>query len=150
MIAFNFCTMKEYGGRNAQLKGNGKYNAFAGFQQIKDAGFHVTGGKGCGIRIMSSVYEDEKTGKKSIKWATVFDIKDTDALKNKGWAQWFDEEVKAGRIQPSGQQINHELVAAMSGGAKGVARVQDAYSSVRKAGLNIPKKSTKTPAKVAA
>lgn len=98
MTAFNFVTNVEYSGSNALLVGNGKYNAFATFNQIKQAGYSVNkGAKGvhisCGFKQASKT--DEKTGEvKTVsvpRGAVVFDICDTNALQDTDLVEFLDK-----------------------------------------------------------
>jgi antirestriction protein ArdC len=78
--AFNFSTMNDYSGSNAALVGNGKYNAFATFNQIRDLGYTVRKGAKS-ISIFCGYKEKLVDGKNETVpvYARVFDICDTNA-----------------------------------------------------------------------
>jgi hypothetical protein len=123
MNAFNFITNTEYSGSNATLQGNGKYNAFASFNQISSAGYQVNkGAKSIGV---FCGYRANKAGDTVPCWGRVFDIVDTNALQDPDLVEFLDQ----GNRVPSEVQVNHELVAAFNGGAQAVAQVQKAYAN---------------------
>jgi hypothetical protein len=140
--AFNFATNKEYAGSNATLQGNGKYNAFASFNQIASLGYSVNKGAKsvsifCGYREKTT-----KNGKtESVPcWGRVFDIVDTNALQDPDLVEFLEN----GERLPSDMQVNHELVAAMNGGAEAVEQVKQVYSKevsatefMRDLGINV-------------
>jgi hypothetical protein len=89
MTAYNFITKTVYTGKNQVLTGKSKYNAFATFRQISNAGYKVNkGAKGkwifCGFQPVDVL--DSKghiRTKTTPKGAIVFDIADTTAIKDK-------------------------------------------------------------------
>jgi hypothetical protein len=132
MTAFNFATNTEYSGRNATLEGNGKYPAFATFNQLRSLGYSVNkGAKGvhisCGFK--QATKKDEKTGETKTfsvpRGAVVFDIIDTNALQDADLVEFLEN----GQRIPSELQINQELAASLLGGAKGAEAVSQAYET---------------------
>lgn len=116
MKAFNFITNVEYSGRNAELVGNGKYPAFATFNQLKSMGYSVNkGAKGvhisCGFKQVTK--EDAKTGKQKSfsvpRGAVVFDIIDTNAIQDLDLIDFIEN----GERIKSEVESNLELAAAI-------------------------------------
>lgn len=98
--AFNFATMTPYTGRNAALEGSGEYNAFATFNQIRQLGMKVNkGAKGmpifCGFHERTKDKDGNALAKPVVgqKFATVFDIKDTNALDDPEFAKYLRTEL---------------------------------------------------------
>lgn len=126
MQAFNFSTMVAYGGRNAGLVSNreGTPPAFATFLQLKSMGYSVRKGAKsvsifCGYRPASKKDLARDASAKSVPiYARVFDIADTSAIDDTEYLQWLAAEVKAGRVAPSAQQVDAEIVAAVLAPAK--------------------------------
>lgn len=124
MIAFNFATNKEYAGSNAALQGNGKYNAFASFNQIASMGYKVN--KGAKSISIFCGYRESKDGKKTIPcWGRVFDIVDTNALQDADLVEFLEN----GQRVPSEMQVNQEMVAAFYGGVPAAEKVKQAYAT---------------------
>lgn len=100
MKAFNFSTMRPYSGANEYIEGNGKYPAFATFNQVNALGYQVKkGAKGikilCGFRPDS---EDDKTEGDILdgprfRTSVVFDLCDTTASDDPEFMQYLDEQV---------------------------------------------------------
>lgn len=122
MKAFNFVTNTEYSGQNAALVGNGKYPAFASFNQLKSMGYSVN--KGAKSVSVFCGYRENKDGDKVPCWGRVFDIIDTTAKDDKDLLDFIEN----GKRFVNDTQVNHELVGALSNGAKGVEQVKQAYS----------------------
>ena len=99
MTAFNFATMRPYSGQNALLAGNGKYPAFATFNQIRQLGFTVNKGAKavkifCGYQSTEEKDENGKLKKVTIpKRALVFDICDTNALQSPEFVEFMESEL---------------------------------------------------------
>lgn len=115
MTAFNFITNKEYSGSNATLEGNGKYPAFASFNQIASMGYSVNKGAKsvsifCGYREKTT-----KNGKtESVPcWGRVFDIVDTNAINDPDLIEFLEN----GTRESSEMQVNAEIGAALFGGS---------------------------------
>lgn len=127
MRAFNFATNTEYSGQNAALVGNGKYPAFASFNQLKSLGYSVN--KGAKSISVFCGYRKGKDGEKTVPcWGRVFDIIDTSAIGDTDLLEFIENGTRV----PSSQQVNHELVAALSGGPKAVEQVKEAYNPTKK------------------
>lgn len=77
MNAFNFVTNTEYSGQNAALVGNGKYPAFASFNQLKSMGYSVN--KGAKSVSVFCGYRENKAGDRVPCYGRVFDLIDTTA-----------------------------------------------------------------------
>ncbi len=92
LTAFNFITLVQYSGQNAGLVGNGELNAFATFNQIKQAGYKVNkGAKGSSIFCGYHKKIDKKTGEEVTvpTYGYVFDIVDTTANDDKDFIKWL-------------------------------------------------------------
>lgn len=89
MRAFNFVTNTEYSGQNAALVGNGKYPAFASFNQLKSMGYSVN--KGAKSVSIFCGYRKGKDGEKTVPcWGRVFDIVDTSAKDDKDLLEFIE------------------------------------------------------------
>lgn len=114
MNAFNFVTYKEYAGRNSLLKGKGKYNAFATFNQIKENGYRLNkNAKGksifCGYKQISELKNGKLENISVPKYAVVFDIADTNALENKDLVFKLENEKRI----PSELEMNTILIGEL-------------------------------------
>jgi hypothetical protein len=114
--AFNFITNTNYSGGNSLLLGNGKYNAFATFNQIRDNGYKVNKGShgvliSCGFKLVTKT--DYKTGKiKSFtvpKHALIFDICDTNALDDSDLVNFIEN----GERHQSETTVSNNLLTAV-------------------------------------
>lgn len=117
MKAFNFVTMREYGGSNANLVSNGDLPAFATFQQLKGIGQSVRKGAKsisifCGYR---KQIVDGKEVSKPIS-ARVFDIIDTTASDDKEFLNYLKKEVKAGKLKASQIEVDTKIALATVAG----------------------------------
>lgn len=111
MTAYNFITLVKYTGANAGLTGNGKLNAFATFNQIKQAGYSVNKGAKA-ISIFTGYYERKnKAGEIETvpTYARVFDIKDTSASKDQEFIDWLENEAN---IVESTREIGMKIMAS--------------------------------------
>lgn len=107
MNAFNFVTNTEYSGQNASLVGNGKYPAFASFNQLASMGYSVN--KGAKSVSVFCGYRENKKGDRVPCYGRVFDIIDTTAKDDKDLLEFIEQ----GTRFPSGQQVNAEIGAML-------------------------------------
>lgn len=106
MKAFNFATNVEYSGQNALLVGNGKYPAFASFNQLKSLGYSVN--KGAKSVSVFCGYRKGKDGEKTVPcWGRVFDIIDTSAKDDADLIEFIEK----GQREPSKLEVNASIGA---------------------------------------
>lgn len=114
LTAFNFITLVQYSGQNAGLVGNGELNAFATFNQIKQAGYKVNkGAKSISVFCGYKTTTDKKTGEeiKAPVFGRVFDLVDTTANDHKEFVDWLTNEAE---IQPDYYTREAKLAQAVA------------------------------------
>lgn len=112
MQAYNFITLVKYSGSNAGLQGRTDINAFATYLQLKQAGYSVNKGAKA-ERIFTGYYEKTKDNGEVDTvptFACVFDIADTDAIKDTDFINWLKTEAV---LVDSIQEVNSKIMATV-------------------------------------